>query len=291
MKLCPKCKIEKPETEFHKNLSHKDGLASYCKPCCKEKRSNYYNQFAEIERANASNWNKKHKKQRRITKKIWERKSRKKKELKMQFRLITLPTKFISTYEFNPSARTETKALTELENDIKQSKTIVPVYVRQDPEKGYVVIDGNRRLTVAKKLKYDKLQCIISDEQDGSDADYFILLNKQRKLSGLEQMEFAKNTGKFVTKRFEENYNFFLNLGGQDLIDTMLKSRANPTSLRNPVLQVASYLDNYDKSFMLSVAYWLVINRSGLSSRIWVSEGKNKEVLKKCILNNTKLPK
>jgi hypothetical protein len=36
MKTCSKCKIEKPETEFHKDKSRKDGLNHNCKVCVKE---------------------------------------------------------------------------------------------------------------------------------------------------------------------------------------------------------------------------------------------------------------
>jgi hypothetical protein len=35
MKKCPKCKIEKINTEFSKNKSCKDGLSVYCKSCVK----------------------------------------------------------------------------------------------------------------------------------------------------------------------------------------------------------------------------------------------------------------
>lgn len=209
----------------------------------------------------------------------------------MKFRLITLPVRSISNYKDNPSIRTEDKSLKELENDIIKSKTIVPIYVKQDIEKGYIVIDGNRRLTVAKKLKYETLQCLVSDEQTGSDADYFILLNKQRKLNGLEQMEFVKKTGKYVTKRFKEDYEFALNIGGQDLIDRMINKKVNPASLKGIVLRVASYLNDYKAEFMLSISEWAIDNRTGLTSRIWVTVGKSKEVLRRCILNNKKLPK
>ena len=34
MKLCNKCKKEKPLDLFHKNKSKKDGLQDCCKPCC-----------------------------------------------------------------------------------------------------------------------------------------------------------------------------------------------------------------------------------------------------------------
>jgi hypothetical protein len=38
MKLCGKCKIEKEINEFHKNKNCKDGLAYWCKDCCKNYR-------------------------------------------------------------------------------------------------------------------------------------------------------------------------------------------------------------------------------------------------------------
>ena len=33
MKICSHCKIEKLESEFHKNCSHRDGLQNQCKNC------------------------------------------------------------------------------------------------------------------------------------------------------------------------------------------------------------------------------------------------------------------
>jgi len=33
MKVCYRCKTEKPETEFHKDSSRKDGLFLWCKSC------------------------------------------------------------------------------------------------------------------------------------------------------------------------------------------------------------------------------------------------------------------
>lgn len=42
MKTCSKCKIEKDYSEFSKNKSHKDGLNSQCKTCCKEYSKKYY---------------------------------------------------------------------------------------------------------------------------------------------------------------------------------------------------------------------------------------------------------
>lgn len=36
MKICQRCKISKPTSEFSKNSKKKDGLAIWCKPCYKE---------------------------------------------------------------------------------------------------------------------------------------------------------------------------------------------------------------------------------------------------------------
>lgn len=36
MKICTKCKVEKPKSEFQKHPSCKDGIKSRCKGCCRE---------------------------------------------------------------------------------------------------------------------------------------------------------------------------------------------------------------------------------------------------------------
>lgn len=44
MKFCNKCKETRLISEFSINKSKKDGLASYCKECCKKIQQNYYKQ-------------------------------------------------------------------------------------------------------------------------------------------------------------------------------------------------------------------------------------------------------
>lgn len=42
VKVCSKCKIEKPLSEFSKSISTKDGLQSICKRCVNEYNNKYY---------------------------------------------------------------------------------------------------------------------------------------------------------------------------------------------------------------------------------------------------------
>ena len=42
VKVCKKCKVEKPFDEFHKNKNNKDALTCKCKSCCKEYKKEYY---------------------------------------------------------------------------------------------------------------------------------------------------------------------------------------------------------------------------------------------------------
>ena len=37
-KVCPKCKVEKPLTGFHKNKARKSGTDSHCRVCVNEKK-------------------------------------------------------------------------------------------------------------------------------------------------------------------------------------------------------------------------------------------------------------
>jgi hypothetical protein len=43
MKICTKCGIEKNESEFHKQKSHKNGLCSWCKACVNNNHQKWYN--------------------------------------------------------------------------------------------------------------------------------------------------------------------------------------------------------------------------------------------------------
>jgi len=47
-KVCPRCKLSKEKTEFHKSKQSKDGLYSYCKDCNKKKRANWYVKNSDI---------------------------------------------------------------------------------------------------------------------------------------------------------------------------------------------------------------------------------------------------
>lgn len=41
LKTCNSCKLEKPNSSFHKNISSKDGLRSFCKSCKNERDKDY----------------------------------------------------------------------------------------------------------------------------------------------------------------------------------------------------------------------------------------------------------
>ena len=52
MKKCPKCGIEKPLTEFHKDKSKKDGLKCHCKQCCRK----YKNENKDRDNKRSAEW-------------------------------------------------------------------------------------------------------------------------------------------------------------------------------------------------------------------------------------------
>ena len=47
MKECPKCKVNKPFTDYSKNKSKKDGLQRMCKKCVAEADKKHYNKHYE----------------------------------------------------------------------------------------------------------------------------------------------------------------------------------------------------------------------------------------------------
>ena len=42
VKVCTKCGVSRPDTDFHKNRSRPDGIASQCKRCCCSRAKAYY---------------------------------------------------------------------------------------------------------------------------------------------------------------------------------------------------------------------------------------------------------
>lgn len=52
-KICGRCKVEKPTTDFYKMAarSHLDGVGYYCKPCCTDLRAEAYQSNPEAAKA------------------------------------------------------------------------------------------------------------------------------------------------------------------------------------------------------------------------------------------------
>ena len=56
MKVCSKCKIEKPETEFFKSTKNKDGLRGSCKVCHQAQTTSWRELNRELYNRNARNY-------------------------------------------------------------------------------------------------------------------------------------------------------------------------------------------------------------------------------------------
>lgn len=54
-KICTKCKLEKPISQFNKNISKKDGLQSECKQCHNSLYKQYYTTNKDKFRTNSFN--------------------------------------------------------------------------------------------------------------------------------------------------------------------------------------------------------------------------------------------
>jgi len=53
MKICPKCKIEKPKSEFNKDCSKRDGVQTKCKLCEREYNQANKEKIREYQKANS----------------------------------------------------------------------------------------------------------------------------------------------------------------------------------------------------------------------------------------------
>jgi len=69
LKYCPKCKIKKPYSAFHKYITRGDGLHGYCKEC----RSNIYKENPEPTKERVHRWYKKNREYAIKVSEEWER--------------------------------------------------------------------------------------------------------------------------------------------------------------------------------------------------------------------------
>jgi hypothetical protein len=61
MKTCAKCKIEKDESEFHKNKNKKDGRCPQCKPCALARGAAYHQNNPEKSRETSKRYRRRNK--------------------------------------------------------------------------------------------------------------------------------------------------------------------------------------------------------------------------------------
>lgn len=84
LKKCSQCKQFEPLTEFHKNKTRKDGLATMCKDCNKENSKKQYRKDPKKHMEYVANWQKKNPEKTREYRRKRE-KSRKYKEYKREY--------------------------------------------------------------------------------------------------------------------------------------------------------------------------------------------------------------
>lgn len=133
MKKCGKCNTLKPFDEFHKCKSHKDGLASRCKPCKKLDDQKYNEQNKERIALKKKEYNERNKERLAEAKKLYSKKhSERLKEYKKQY------------YEKN-------KEVIVLQKKEYYEKTKDVAIARS--RKHYL---DNKELIAAKKREYEK---------------------------------------------------------------------------------------------------------------------------------------
>jgi hypothetical protein len=71
MKVCSKCKVEKPTERFSKNKARKDGLQPYCRDCCKEVSSKYRQENREKLRLSNKKYSKENNEKVKLKNKKW----------------------------------------------------------------------------------------------------------------------------------------------------------------------------------------------------------------------------
>jgi len=139
---------------------------------------------------------------------------------------------------YNPDRRVANR-LAGLIESAKKFGILEPLLLTQELD----LVDGHRRLKVAKILKLKKVPCIVTNGTTAilRDTLYLEVNQHKWKISGADQVEIYKKGGK-IEGRVLRPLLELIGLAGNEIIDILLKYHQNPSNIYKTYMKLKSYL-------------------------------------------------
>lgn len=190
----------------------------------------------------------------------------------------------IKSASYNPSWRS-THNLKGLTESIKKFGIIEPLVLTTDLN----LIDGHRRLAVAKLLKIKTVPCVLRNGASEEIKDMLFLHVNQHsiKISGADQVEIYKKGGK-IEQKYLDPLTKLQSIVGNEIIDLLLETRHNPHHVWECFARLKKYCPLKDDK---QAIIWLMKTRATGSIRKAIEFGIDYKIILRAIKQNRPIKK
>ena len=173
-------------------------------------------------------------------------------------KLVNLKVDEIKPSPFNPPVRTDHTNLKykALRRSVRRVGILVPLSVTND----YTLIDGNRRLEIAKELNMKEVPTIVNGSESMARFDeYFVEANENTMPMTSAQELYRYMKGARISRSTKRAIEHLKEIGGITLLKDILKTGKSPVTFHIAVNQYKNYAkDHNNPSELQQVMYWML---------------------------------
>ena len=199
----------------------------------------------------------------------------------------SINTNKIKTASYNPTWR-NTKRLNSLSKSISEYGIIEPLLLTQDLD----LVDGHRRLAVAKILGLKDVPCILKNgtTKQLRDTIYLEVNQNSLKLNGADQVEIYKKGGK-IEKKYLNPLLSLIEICGTKIIDLLIDRRQNPYALHGAYARLRKYIGvkNINSVGVKKTILWLNHHKQIFAVRRAIEARTSPKVILNAIIKNRPL--
>ena len=208
-----------------------------------------------------------------------------------QKNIVSLPINKLKLIEINPEKRTERKATAELKEDWVKYGQLDPIKVILSKNNDYIILDGNRRFTVARELNQDRIDGIVytATASKYTAAELFIMLNKYKSFTQTDKLKIMRDTGISFSKQMDANYSYCIRVAGIEIIDLMILRGSSLRNVTNYSKKIMHYCKRTNESDVKKIMFWIVDNKQTYAVRSYMENKNNPKLLWDIIENDLQI--
>jgi ParB-like chromosome segregation protein Spo0J len=159
--------------------------------------------------------------------------------------------------DYNPESRIEQSKLKSLKESVEKYGMLIPVAIKKNGE----VIDGHRRVAVAKEMEWDSVPVLIINTEASTSELYSAVNTTARRMNGNEQLYVWLRKPDAISEsqqRWHDKANEEL---GRDMLIKIARAGFSITMYRW-AKEIQSYIGDQRPAFLRKIVNWLLKHRN-----------------------------